>query len=139
MHRDASDPAERLEYTLDSTVLEPFAQVPGDRLSNDRIPALIIQLNSLIEQREEEVTLSKVPLQLLSNIVMLPHFLVTVGDLNQLKTNVMQLEVARFRSVVVIDAHQKVNRVLLCHVELGERLRLGLFKRHIYYTLTLYL
>lgn len=119
MHSNPTNSTKRLKQSLDPIKLQPLTQISGNRLSNNGIPTLIIQLNPLIKPTKKEIPLSKVPLKLFGNIVIVPNFLISVGNFSQLKIAIMSFEVARPAEVIVMDFEEGVFGVLFGLVQVG--------------------
>ena len=58
---DTADTAEGLEDLFCAVFDETVAEVEGDRLGDDRVPAFIIDGDALFEAAEEEVAFVEVP------------------------------------------------------------------------------
>lgn len=93
MDGDASNPAEGLEDPFHLLLPKPLPQVNRNGLGDDRVPALLINLNPLFKLREEVVPFIEIPVQLLPDIVPFLELRRAVIVLSEFEIVLMDLEV----------------------------------------------
>lgn len=102
MNGDASNATERLEDPLHLLLLKPLPEVNRNGLRDDRVPALLINLNALLKPREQIVPFIEIPIQLLPNLITFLQFLCAVIVLSKFEIFLMDLEVGTDLETMVI-------------------------------------
>lgn len=127
MNGDTSNPTKRLEDPLHLPILKPLPQVNRNGLWDNRIPTLLINLNTLLKPREQIVPFIEIPIQLLPNIIPFLEFQRTVIVLSEFEIFLMDLEVgADLEAVVILTQHLMGWELIDTDLrQLHERKRLG--------------
>ena len=63
--------AKWLKYLFDTALFEPLTKIVRDILRNNRIPALFIKSDTLVEAMKEKTTFIKVSKELFSDVILL--------------------------------------------------------------------
>lgn len=127
MDGDASNPTKRLKDPLHLPILKPLPQVNRNGLWDNRIPTLLINLNTLLKPREQIVPFIEISIQLLPNIIPFLEFQRTVIVLSKFEVFLMDLEVgADLEAVVILTQHLMGWELIDTDLrQLHERKRLG--------------
>lgn len=128
-----SNATEGFDEGFDSSRFKSFDQVKRNRFCNNRIPTLVIELDSFIELGEEEIPLGKILLQLFGDVIVLSCFLAAISDLREEELKVMELKIAWHLTKIIVYPENLINWKVLAVIKpiLGLYCN-ALIQRHIF-------